>query len=178
MGSHGAVEREVDALADLSREELARRWQRAFSNPPPRGVSRALLELGIAWHLQVRHHGGPTPSTSRHLQKLARLRFGGGSDAAGLAEAEPGVVGRDGQGTMPAMKLLPGMRLVREWHGRTCQVDVTEDGFLFEGRHFASLSVIARLITGAHWSGPRFFGLRRGKSTSRRDPNTSKGLSP
>ena len=53
----------------------------------------------------------------------------------------------------------PGTRLVREWHGRTHHVDVIEDGFVFEGKTHASLSAIARQITGARWSGPRFFGL-------------------
>jgi hypothetical protein len=35
-------------------------------------------------------------------------------------------------------------------------------GFEMAGQRFTSLSEIAHHITGAHWSGPRFFGLRRG----------------
>ena len=50
---------------------------------------------------------------------------------------------------------------MREWHGRVYHVDVIEEGYVFEGRTYQSLSVIARLITGAHWSGPRFFGVGR-----------------
>ncbi len=57
--------------------------------------------------------------------------------------------------------LTPGARLIREWQGRTIAVLVTEDGFLFEERAYRSLSQIARLVTGAHWSGPRFFGITR-----------------
>ena len=53
----------------------------------------------------------------------------------------------------------PGTRLVREWNGRTHIVDVSEDGFVFDGKTYRSLSAIAKRITGAHWSGPRFFGL-------------------
>lgn len=48
---------------------------------------------------------------------------------------------------------------MRTWHGRTINVSVEEDGFLFEGRRYASLTRIARVVTGAAWSGPRFFGL-------------------
>ena len=48
---------------------------------------------------------------------------------------------------------------MREWNGRMHVVDVTDDGFLFDGKPYRSLSAIARRITGAHWSGPRFFGL-------------------
>ena len=55
--------------------------------------------------------------------------------------------------------LRPGTRLVREWNGRTHVVDVSEDGFAFDGKTYRSLSAIAKRITGAHWSGPRFFGL-------------------
>ena len=55
--------------------------------------------------------------------------------------------------------LRPGTRLVREWRGRTHTVVVTEDGFEYAGKAFLSLTKIAHAITGAHWSGPRFFGL-------------------
>lgn len=59
----------------------------------------------------------------------------------------------------------PGARLVREWHGRTHTVTVTEDGFEYAGMTYASLTKIARKITGTHWSGPRFFGLLRSKAS-------------
>ncbi len=60
-----------------------------------------------------------------------------------------------------ALTLKPGVRLLREWGGRTHQVTVTDDGFDYGGKHYRSLSEIARTITGARWSGPRFFGLRK-----------------
>ena len=56
-------------------------------------------------------------------------------------------------------KIKPGSRLVREWHGRTHTVCVTDDGFEFQGKSYRSLTKIALDITGAQWSGPRFFGL-------------------
>lgn len=61
----------------------------------------------------------------------------------------------------PRLSLKPGARLVREWHGRTHTVTVTEDGFEYAGMSYPSLTKVARKITGAHWSGPRFFGLVR-----------------
>ena len=54
-----------------------------------------------------------------------------------------------------------GTSLAREWRGRTHLVLVREDGFEYEGRRYHSLTVIAEQITGAHWSGPRFFGLTK-----------------
>jgi Protein of unknown function (DUF2924) len=63
----------------------------------------------------------------------------------------------------PQLKLKPGTRLMREWNGTMYSVLVTADGFDFGGKTWRSLSMIARHITGAHWSGPRFFGLKRAK---------------
>ena len=59
----------------------------------------------------------------------------------------------------PGVVLKTGTRLVRHWRGHTHTVLVREDGFEYEGQHFRSLTVITEQITGAHWSGPRFFGL-------------------
>jgi hypothetical protein len=75
-------------------------------------------------------------------------RFG----ATGSAAVEP---------ARKSVVLSPGTRLIREWNGRTIAVEVREDGFFWEDRIWRSLSEIARTVTGAHWSGPRFFGLNR-----------------
>jgi hypothetical protein len=62
-------------------------------------------------------------------------------------------------GPTPSLSLKPGARLVREWRGPTHTVTVTEDGFEYAGTSYPSLTKIAKKITGAHWWGPRFFGL-------------------
>ena len=69
----------------------------------------------------------------------------------------------------PPISLKPGTRLVREWRGVTHTVLVHADGFEWNGKRYRSLTVIAREITGAHWSGPRFFGLRRRAEPLRRE---------
>ena len=56
---------------------------------------------------------------------------------------------------------------MRQWRGRTHKVLVGEDGFEYEGQHYRSLTAIAEQITGAHWSGPRFFGLTKRTGASR-----------
>jgi hypothetical protein len=65
----------------------------------------------------------------------------------------------------PGPRLRPGARLVREWRGRTHTVVVTQDGFEYARKTYSSLSKIAQAITGAHWSGPRFFGLNRSEAS-------------
>ena len=42
---------------------------------------------------------------------------------------------------------------------------VLEDGFEYDGKHWQSLTAIARAITGTPWNGPLFFGLTARKKT-------------
>ena len=128
-------------LAGASPDELRREWRRLYHSDAPR-ISRDLLILGIGYRLQEIEHGGLGKATRRKLRTLAKaLR----------------TTGRIGP--TPGLSLKPGARLVREWHGRTHTVTVTEDGFEYAGTSYPSLTKIAKKITGAHWSGPRFFGL-------------------
>jgi hypothetical protein len=65
-------------------------------------------------------------------------------------------------------RFKPGTRLLRTWQGRTYTVTVVDPGFLFAGRTYRSLSVIARVITGTSWSGPAIFGLLKRRTRAGR----------
>jgi len=95
-----------------------------------------MLRRMLAFDIQTRQHGSISASLQR---KLGRINVGKTSPAK------------------PTLK--PGGRLMREWNGITHVIDVTENGYIWKGQHHRSLSSIARSITGAHWSGPKFFGL-------------------
>jgi hypothetical protein len=86
-----------------------------------------------------------------------------GDRARRAQQGNPAKTANHGQdlrvGPAPSLSLKPGARLVREWGGRTHTVTVTEDGFEYAGQDYPLLTRIAKKITGAHWSGPRFFGL-------------------
>ncbi len=135
---------ELEAIPTLSRAELVERWTTIHRRPPPKGLSRRLLEYTAAYDVQAREYGGLKPAIRRKLRQVVSG-----------AEEQARLVGRDER----AKSLSPGTRLMREWRGRTHWVDVLETGFLCDGKHYDSLSQIARAITGARWSGPRFFGL-------------------
>lgn len=137
----------------MSRDELAVLWQRRWRRAPPKGLSRRLLECNAAWLLQTEASGGLTAATRRRLDALARSV---GSDIEEALDGKPSTTV-----ILPAgpRKLRPGSRLVRQWHGRSHVVEVVDGGFTYERRRYASLTAIAQEITGAHWSGPRFFGL-------------------
>lgn len=154
-------------IGDLSREELIDRWIKMYDYPPPSGIRNELLIRSASWHQQARQLGGFSPGTKRWLKEAIR-RLEGEAQRKAESRSRNGdfVLGevrstaRDAP--LPVRRrqtLHPGARLLREWNGRTHVVDVIESGFVFEGKVFGSLSAIARQITGAHWSGPRFFGL-------------------
>jgi hypothetical protein len=138
------------ALRTLPREELCAEWRRLLRANPPDRIRTDLLVLGIAWKIQEKARGGPKKAAETGLRELAR------------SMSTTGDIGR-----AKRTKLKPGARLVREWGGAVHEVTVVERGFEWNGRAWASLSGIAEAITGAHWSGPRFFGLAaRGKTRS------------
>jgi hypothetical protein len=133
-----------DALASLVSlpiEDLRQRWTEAYGTEPPLRIGQLFLARAIAYRLQENALGGLKPAVRRLLAKLA----------------EDNAAGRD---TAPAPVVAKaGTRLIRQWQGRTHEVTVADDGVLYDGRRYRSLSAVAKAITGAHWSGPRFFGL-------------------
>lgn len=141
----------VTALASLGLEDLRIEWRKLYRTAPPLRLSRDLLQRSIAHRMQEEALGGLSTAAQRQLTALARTLASNGK--------QPPVAS--------AAKLKPGTTLVREWHGRSHTVIVQEKGFAHEGKHYASLTQIAHLITGAHWSGPRFFGLHRAPRRTR-----------
>ena len=135
------VEGEIAELTERSTHDLRLAWRRLHRTDPPLGLSRDLLIRALAHQLQERTDGG----TSRALRR--RLQTAGARNAG--ASRDTGIV------------LKTGTRLVRHWRGHPHTVLVREDGFEYEGQHYRSLTVITERITGAHWSGPRFFGLTK-----------------
>ena len=126
-------------------------WQRLYRASPPDRISRDLLARVIAFRLQEVALGGLRPAAKRKLAAWS------GSIADGQADAD----GKQSHNSTPtaAVRLKPGATLIRTWRGVTHTVQVGEDGFEHQGIRYASLSQIAQVITGTHWSGPRFFGL-------------------
>ncbi len=147
--SDDAVAVKLQALAEINYDALRAEWRRLYRAHPPKRVSRDLLVLGVAWKIQEQAYGGLSAATKRQLADLAKTMEQDGDIALHRVA-----------------RLKPGAKLIREWRGETHTVTVLEDGFEWRGKRRRSLSVIAKLITGAHWSGPRFFGLN-GKADAR-----------
>jgi hypothetical protein len=137
------IDGEIARLVDRSTQELRRVWWTLHHAGPPLGLSRDLIIRGLADKLQQRARSGASRALQRRLRTLA-------------AEFERGARSFD-----PDIVLKTGATLVRQWRGHTHTVLVREDGFEYDGQRYRSLTVIAEQITGAHWSGPRFFGLSK-----------------
>jgi len=136
--------RTISELERAPRPVLAERWRSLYRCDPPKAVGQRFLIGAIAYALQMRQAGRSASSIHRRLERHVRTHA-----APGMARSSA------------SRQLRPGTRLIREWNGSTHTVDVAEDGYLWNGTRYRSLSAIARAITGTRWSGPRFFGTGR-----------------
>ena len=180
MLAAASLSERLNQLAALSREQLISLWIKHNGKPPPKATSTSLLLRAISYSLQERSLGG---LKAREQKVLARLS---GTERATVHASDVLGNGR-GDGPAPvagglctdahkidtsqvcANKNLPktltrsaprcGTRLVRNWQGNCHIVDVREDGFTWNGKTYGSLTRVAFAITGARWSGPRFFRI-------------------
>jgi len=138
-----ALAAEIASLSKLGIDDLRERWREMFGKAPSLEIGRSFLIRAIAYRLQERAYGGLKPSTSRLLARFGEESATGGSPKK-----------------LHNRKAQSGTILIREWQGNAHRVTMLDDGVSFNGRHYRSLSEVAREITGSRWSGPRFFGLR------------------
>ena len=135
--------KELKDLETRGDDELMNRWQSLYGTKPPQKIHRSLLIAAVAHRMQGNALGALKPSVRRHLIQ------------AGNAPATL----RPSLGHL-SLRPRAGTVLVRDWGGVTHQAKVLEDAILFRGKRYKSLSEVARVITGARWSGPLFFGLK------------------
>ena len=122
------------------RPHLQAAWLLQFGMAPPAFLSVSFMKSALEFERQCKKQGGPKASVRRQFEQIANGRP--------VSAANTGSV-------------TTGAYLIRDWNGRTYQVEVVKDGFVMDGKTWKSLSAIARHITGTNWSGPRFFGLTK-----------------
>ena len=148
---HAVNKEALSRLPTLDIGELRQQWRGLYKTQAPRHLSRELLVQAVAYRLQELARGGLRPEPQRQLRRIAQEFKDIG--AANTIRTRP--------------ELKPGTRLMREWQGRTYDVQVLDDGFSWQGTRYRSLSAIARQITGTAWSGPLFFGLKPNRPATR-----------
>ena len=135
--------RNVKHLEALEIDALRVVWRRILRSSPPKAARKEFLVRILAYAVQEQAHRALSRTCAKTLSEFERAKQLTVSPAA------------------PEAKFRPGARLVRHWGGRDHEVMVMEHGYAYRGTSYPSLSEIARHITGARWSGPRFFGLKK-----------------
>ena len=120
-GKVNEIREALSRLPSLGRAELRAEWQRLYGTNAPVRLGHELLIVAIAWRFQENMLGGLRPELRRRLRHVAEQARHGGQ----VVPAAP--------------RLKPGTRLIREWQGRTHEVVVGENGFLWQQAHYRSL---------------------------------------
>ena len=136
---HETIEAEIDRIRSLGLDELRALWRTTLRSSAPPAFTKDLMARFICWHIQEQALGGLDPDTAKRLERIAR-----------------------GKKPEAHQRLKPGTVLVREYKGERHTVTVVPGGYVWRDATYASLTAIARDITGTAWNGPRFFGMRAG----------------
>lgn len=160
------VARQIEELDHMTVGQLQVRWVEVW-NEPCRSRNKVFLRRRIAWRIQALAYGGLSERALRRAEELAdetllRIRPPRGFMAGGGAKA---TLVRRFAPPAPAVP-PPGTVLSREYLGRRVTVMVLDDGFEHAGKRYRSLTGVAKAVTGAHWNGYHFFGLRPAKTAS------------
>lgn len=160
------IEKELAALRRMTVNQLQEKWLEVFGEPTG-GRHKQWLIKRIAWRMQANAYGG---LSERALQRAREL-----ANDADLRLMPPNSKPVDTRKTIRAVPasfsdgspLLLGMAIERIYKGQIIRVIARENGFEFEGELYRSLSAIAKHITGKHWNGYHFFGLRNNKEAAK-----------
>jgi hypothetical protein len=140
------VLQQVATLKRMDAGALRGRWLALFGRDAPAAYKPRQLVRRLAWRIQELCYGGLSDAARQRLRQIA--------DGDELARGERRAARRKGTG------LAPSTRLVRHWHGVEHIVTATADGGLeYQGKRYRTLTAVAKVISGQHCSGPRFFGL-------------------
>ena len=134
----------IRSLPTLPKERLLVLWTENFGTPA-NSIRAELMLPVLAFRIQEKAYGGLDAGIKHRLRELT-----GSLAPRSRIQAEA------------RNRFKPGTRLVREWKGKIHEVILTDDGYEHQGKKYKSLSPIACAITGTHWSGPAFFGTKKG----------------
>ena len=147
------VQAEMNILESMTTGQLRERYVRLFGEET-RSRHRRHLIRRIIWRIQAEEYGGLSERARQRAREIANI-----CDVRTTAPREsiapPPVAARSSDPRLPA----PGHWIVRDYKRQQIRVLVLEDGFEFDGRRYASLSAVAKDITGTHVNGFRFFKL-------------------
>jgi hypothetical protein len=155
------VRTQVAALREMSPAQLRIKYLEVFGEPTRTGNKDYLCKR-LAWRLQSLAEGTLSERAKQRAAELAR-----DADIRTTMPRPPAVTPGATPRPQPAPANgervpIPGTVLARQYRGRLVEVTVLPKGFEWEGRVYRSLSAVAKAVTGSHWNGHLFFGLKDG----------------
>ncbi len=145
---HDNIIAQLKALQDKPAPDLKRLWKELYGTEPP-PFNKVYYLKRLSYRIQELTYGVDSRPLEKRLETYARQHM----------NLQGAVIKKQkNTGDRP----IAGTRLMREYGGEEHHVTVLHHGFDYRGRRYKSLSSIARVITGTQWSGPIFFGLKRG----------------
>lgn len=154
------VHQQLVALDGMTVSELAAKYREVFGEEA-RSRNKPYLAKKIAWRIQELAEGGLSDRAKRRIEELAK--------DAPIRQVPPRTKVSAPVGERERDPRLPraGTLLTKTHGGREHVVKVLIDAFEYRGKHYTSLSAIAKVITGTNWNGIVFFGLaKRGAKTT------------
>jgi hypothetical protein len=156
------VAKEVAAMERMTVGQLRTKYTDVFGEPT-NGRNKRWLIKRIAWRMQANAEGDLSERARRRALELAndadlRMTPPRGRKSAQDPESQTVTIVRP---VATATDLFPGTALTRQYKGQTVRVTVLADGFEYLGERYKSLSAVAKAVTGQHWNGRLFFGLRQ-----------------
>ena len=158
------VAKELAQLEAKCPAELAEVFEELFGEAC-RSKNKQWLMKRIIWRMQANAEGDLSERARRRAEELANdadLRLKPPRDPKPEPARMAKPVSRNEDHRVP----MPGAVLTREYKGETIAVTVRKDGFEYQGEVYKSLSAVAKEVTGTHWNGYHFFGLKNGGAKS------------
>ena len=156
------IAKEVAAMERMTVGQLRIKFAEVFGETT-RSRHKEYLIKRIAWRMQANEEGDLSERARKRAEELANdadLRVTAPRERKASADAEQRTKTVESS-VKPSTVLLPGTNLKREYKGRTIRVKVLANGFECDGEKYKSLSAVAKAVTGKHWNGFHFFGLRK-----------------
>ena len=136
-------------LQNLTQKELQTMHFEYFNIEAPIGLTKSFLIKDILWKLEF---GKTSEILLKRIDKLV----------CEYSKSKSVNINKVKQFGVTA-----GTKFIREFKGEKHEVIAIENGFKYKNKTYKSLSAIANVITGAHWNGKKFFGLREPKCSTR-----------
>jgi hypothetical protein len=147
------ISKQIEALKTTGTAQLLTRYKELFGDKSAPG-NRIFLIRKLAYRIQEQAVGGGSPSVQTKIQELIRTYDPINKIAVKISS---GKTAGDRDGRLP----MPGSFITKTYKGQRIEVKVLENGFEYQGAIYKNLSAVAKAVTGDHWNGYMFFGLKR-----------------